>query len=73
MGNHDFDAIGNRVWLRANADLSHPAIQRKLLKDETDSFLGGSLLKSLIFTLGSAGCESPLRICCLKFGANFVV
>jgi putative phosphoesterase len=49
MGNHDFDAIGNQSWLRNNADLSHPAMQGKLLQDETLSFLR-SLPQSLEFT-----------------------
>jgi putative phosphoesterase len=49
MGNHDFDAIGNQVWLRENADLSHPAIQGKLLREETLSFLG-ALPRSLDFS-----------------------
>lgn len=49
MGNHDFDAVGNQAWLRDNADLSHPAMQGRLLKDDTLSFLA-SLPKSLVFT-----------------------
>src|SRR5215216_4127046 len=49
MGNHDFDTVGNQAWLRENADLSHPAMQGRLLKDETLSFLS-DLPKQLIFT-----------------------
>jgi len=49
MGNHDFDTIGNQAWLRANADLSHPAMQGRLLKDETLAYLK-ALPKSLDFT-----------------------
>jgi putative phosphoesterase len=48
MGNHDFDAVGNQAWLRANADLSHPAMQGRLLKDETLAYLT-SLPKTLAF------------------------
>jgi putative phosphoesterase len=39
MGNHDFDAIGNQDWLRANADLNHPAMQGKLLKADSLAYL----------------------------------
>jgi putative phosphoesterase len=49
MGNHDFDAISNQAWLRANADLSHPAMEGRLLNDETLSFLA-ALPKALSFT-----------------------
>jgi putative phosphoesterase len=49
MGNHDFDAVGNQAWLRANADLSHPATRGRLLKEETLTYLA-ALPKSLTFT-----------------------
>jgi putative phosphoesterase len=41
--------MGNQAWLRANADLSHPATQGRLLSDETLSYLA-SLPKSIVFT-----------------------
>lgn len=39
LGNHDEAAPGNQDWLRKNADLDHPAVQGRLLSDETLEYL----------------------------------
>lgn len=38
-GNHDSDAADNQAWLRQHGDPSSPALQRRLLSDETLDYL----------------------------------